>query len=166
MDSDTNQSSPDSDLEKALYFTGKVLEKYCGILNFEKLFQKLQIRLLGFILALLNQKLFDDDYISPLISSLALLGIDANSDSWLDALQYTGKLSAIITISRIFVIYQAYLNQNPAIIQLQKNSKITDSEARSLVPSIFENTQSLVEKYLFITQFRGQPKPFNWLIKL
>lgn len=58
------------------------------------------------MLALLDQVLEDDKYTSALISSIAVLGVSTAS-RWLDPLVYTPKQSAIVSTSRMLVLYQS-----------------------------------------------------------
>jgi hypothetical protein len=60
--------------------------------------------ILQFILLLLDYVLGNNKYTSALISSIAVLGISAVS-SWLSLLVYTPKQSAVISISRMLVLY-------------------------------------------------------------
>jgi hypothetical protein len=60
---------------------------------------------LQFMLLLLDYVLGDNEYMSALISSMAVLGISAES-GWLSLLVYTPKQSAVISISRMLVLYQ------------------------------------------------------------
>ena len=147
-------------------YTGKPLENFRRNRLFEKLFGKLQYNILDFILALLGQEMDNNDYISPLISGLALLGIDSNSDSWLSPILYTGKLSAIITVSRFLVVYKAYITRIYEIHQYETTEQLNILLAEKKALSIFENTKKLTSSYLLITEFGSKPKPFNWLIKL
>jgi hypothetical protein len=60
---------------------------------------------LQFMLLLLDYVLGDNKYTSALISSIVVLGISAES-SWLSLLVYTPKQSAVISISRMLVLYR------------------------------------------------------------
>jgi hypothetical protein len=61
---------------------------------------------LQFMLSLLDYVLGDNEYTSALISSIAVLGISAES-GWLNLLLYTLKQSAVISISRMLVLYRS-----------------------------------------------------------
>jgi hypothetical protein len=58
------------------------------------------------MLLLLDYVLGNNKYTSALISSIAVLGISAES-GWLSPLVYTPKQFAVISISRILVLYQS-----------------------------------------------------------
>jgi hypothetical protein len=59
---------------------------------------------LQFMLLLLDYVLGNSKYISALISSIAMLGISAES-RWLDALVYTPKQLAVVTMLYMLVLY-------------------------------------------------------------
>jgi hypothetical protein len=60
---------------------------------------------LQLILLLLDYILSDNEYTSALISSIAVLGISAES-GWLSLLIYTPKQSAVVSTLRILVLYR------------------------------------------------------------
>jgi hypothetical protein len=64
----------------------------------------LEGHVLQFMLSLLDHVLGDSEYTSALISGMAVLGISAES-GWLDPLVYTPKQSAVVTTSRMLVLY-------------------------------------------------------------
>jgi hypothetical protein len=66
----------------------------------------LEGHVLQFILSLLDHILGNNEYTSALISSIAVLGISAES-SWLSPLVYTPKQSAVISTSRMLVLYRS-----------------------------------------------------------
>ena len=63
------------------------------------------------MLALLDYKLASSEYESGLISGMAVLGVSVDR-GWLDPLMYTPKQSAIVSISRMLVLYQAHQERN------------------------------------------------------
>jgi len=56
---------------------------------------------------MLNYPLLNSEFDSSLLSAVAVLGLDTESASWTDALSFTLKLLAVITVSRALVIYSA-----------------------------------------------------------
>jgi hypothetical protein len=66
--------------------------------------EALEGHVLQFMLLLLDYVLGNSKYISALISSIAMLGISAES-GWLDLLVYTPKQLAIVTILCMLVLY-------------------------------------------------------------
>jgi hypothetical protein len=66
--------------------------------------EALEGHVLQFMLLLLDHVLGDSEYTSALISGMAVLGISAES-GWLDLLVYTPKQLAVVTTSRMLVLY-------------------------------------------------------------
>lgn len=58
------------------------------------------------MLALLDHVLGDDEYTSALMSSMAVMGIDADC-GWISPLTYTPKQAAIVNVSRMLVLYRS-----------------------------------------------------------
>ena len=61
---------------------------------------------LQFMLSLLDHVLGDNEYTSAFISSMAVLGISAES-GWLNPMVYTPKQSAVVTTSRMLILYRS-----------------------------------------------------------
>ncbi len=137
------------------------MEKYRQNITFENFFFKLRSSLLNFILALLNQPIDDDNYASPLISGLAILGANLPKETWLNPNQYTKKISAIITVSRILIVYKAYLLYLEEIRDFRLKKSFSKGEAKENSKSIFENTKILTKNHLLIIEFDFYPKLFN-----
>ncbi|KAL6151133.1 hypothetical protein ACJQWK_10446 [Exserohilum turcicum] len=74
--------------------------------DLDEVLEALQDHVLKLILALLDHKLKDNEYESPLVSAMAVLGVSTKS-GWLSPLVYTPKQSAIVTVARMLVLYQA-----------------------------------------------------------
>jgi hypothetical protein len=72
---------------------------------------------LQFMLSLLDYVLGDNEYTSALISSMAVLGISAES-GWLDPMVYTPKQSAVVTTSRMLILYRSTQLQQEQVNRL------------------------------------------------
>lgn len=64
---------------------------------------------LDFCIALLDDQLHRSIFESPIISFLAVLGIDENNNTFYEAGNYTPKLSAFIKIAQLFVLQKAVI---------------------------------------------------------
>lgn len=121
--------------------------------------------LLRFCLNLLNHTISDQEYSSPLISGLSLLGIDKN-DSWHTAINYTPKLSGILAVARWFVLKSAVLSRSQAIKQYQTSENCDYNTASENCNSHFILVKKHTNQLLVLTDFGGNPKPWNWIYKL
>lgn len=62
---------------------------------------------LNFCIALLDDQLHGNIYVSPIISFLAVLGIDESNNAFYEASNYTSKLSGFIKIAQLLVLQKA-----------------------------------------------------------
>ena len=72
----------------------------------EEVESRLESYVLSLMLALLDQELKDDEYRSVMVSASAVLGIDGER-GWMGPFGYTPKLSAIVTVARMLVLYKS-----------------------------------------------------------
>ena len=95
-------------------------------------------------LAWLDDSIGNGEYENPLVSATAILGYDAQLQTWVTPLNYTPKLSAIIKLARILIAMYA-LEQNPV-------------EPKARLHSIRKQ----------MTRFGGTqyPSPLNWCMML
>ena len=61
---------------------------------------------MGFLILLIDHDLKDDEFKSAFISAVAAFSIDINH-GWKDALGFMLTISAIVTVMRMLVLYQA-----------------------------------------------------------
>jgi hypothetical protein len=73
-----------------------------------------QQALLQFCIALLDHNLVDNEYKSPVISGLAVMGVREDK-GWDAPEDYTPKLSGIIKLARLMVIQMAYQARQASI---------------------------------------------------
>ncbi|KAK4934443.1 hypothetical protein LTR10_024294 [Elasticomyces elasticus] len=79
---------------------------------------------------------------SAMVSGIAVLGWDGASRHWRVATAYTPVISAIVTVARMLVIYQAKQTHDTAV-QRFRDSGIEEEEAEEKAPSHF----SLVKRW-------------------
>ncbi|KAF2835754.1 hypothetical protein M501DRAFT_915202, partial [Patellaria atrata CBS 101060] len=98
---------------------------------------QLESNTLAFLLSLLDHQLKDSEYQSALISATAAFGVDADQ-GWKGVLAYTPTLSAIITVARMLVLYQARQTRIRSIEEMIGRDGIDGEKAQDLAPSHFE----------------------------
>ena len=84
-----------------------------------------------------------DDFSSPVIAALAIVGIQS-SGAWMSALSYTPKLSAVVKLVRIMVVHHAW-----EVAQ----------EGREGTTDIFQQTRKMVEGFMTT----HEPTPMKWI---
>ena len=87
---------------------------------------------------MLDYDIGDSEHTNGIISALVVLAIDERNKGWKLATLYTPILSAIITISRLMVVYKAYDNRNARVKRLMRVELISEAKARQVAPSIFD----------------------------
>ena len=121
--------------------------------------------MLNFWVSMLDHSLPNSEFDSGLLSAVAVLGLDTESAGWTDAPSFTPKLSAIITISRALVIYSAWsIHQEEVAIRREQG--LSKEEAESSAPQIYELVKTMVNRFMCLTQFHGQPTPMDRLLHM
>ncbi|KAH5617489.1 hypothetical protein HBI23_255720 [Parastagonospora nodorum] len=126
--------------------------------------EELQHRMHELMLSLLDQELGDDEYSSVLISAMAVLGISATS-GWLNPLAYTPKQSAIVTTSRMLVLYQSTKMRKAAIQKLVEEGH-EEEEAVELAPGHHEFVKDMSSRFMTLEQYGGKPTPMDAILRL
>ncbi|KAH5737485.1 hypothetical protein HBI18_067960 [Parastagonospora nodorum] len=126
--------------------------------------EELQRCMHEFMMSLLDQELGDDEYSSVLISAMAVLGIGATS-GWLSPLVYTPKQSAIVTTSRMLVLYQSTKMRKAAIQRLGEEGH-EEEEAAQLAPGHHEFVKDMSSRFMTLEPYGGKPTPMDTILRL
>jgi hypothetical protein len=126
--------------------------------------EALENYVLQFMLALLDYVLGDNEYTSALISSMAVLGISADS-GWLSALVYTPKQSGVIAIARMLVLYRSTQMRQQAVDKLAEEGW-GDEDAAVMAPSYFEYVQEMANRFMTLTEYNGKLTPMDAILRL
>lgn len=89
--------------------------------------------MLEFFITLLDHAIGDNEFQNALYSGLAVLGIDV-AHGWRSAWVYTPRLSAIVTVARMLVLYRAEQERDGEIEQRRdecETQQKTQQNARS-----------------------------------
>lgn len=126
--------------------------------------EMLEASVLRFVLHLLDHPLGDNEYTSALISAMAVMGIDANS-GWISPLLYTPKQAAVVSVSRMLVLYGATQMRKTEIAQLEAEG-IDHDEAEEKAHSHFDCVQQMTNRFMTLTSYNGQPTPMDAILRL
>jgi hypothetical protein len=130
----------------------------------EELAEALQTKVLAFMLALLDHNLGDNEYQSALISAMAVLGVSAET-GWLSSLMYTPKQSAIVTVARMLVVYQASCERRRQIAKLVDDG-YGEEPAGRVASTHFELVQEMCNRFMVITDDKHPPTPMDAVFRL
>jgi RecQ family ATP-dependent DNA helicase len=100
--------------------------------------QPLQQTILRFLISLLDHQIRGNEFESGILSGLAVLGLDPDN-GWVNALNYTPILSAVVKIARILVVQYAW--------ETGGKSVLVDQTA-----SCFKSVQRSVHRFMVIDQ--------------
>jgi hypothetical protein len=98
--------------------------------------QKLEEACLDFWIAMLDHELKAGEHENAIISCIAVLGLETQDGGWMDAMNFTPILLAIVTIARGLVVYAAWVTYDKAITKGLEEG-LQKKEAIENAPSIF-----------------------------
>lgn len=119
----------------------------------EKLVLKLALRLL-------DHSLGDNEYGSALLSAMAALGVGTDH-GWLSPLGYTAKQAAVVSVSRMLVLYQAKLKREEQITKLD-----AQGQPREKAHEHFELVKRMANRFMTLTQYDGKATPMDSILRL
>lgn len=126
--------------------------------------KRLEELVLAFMLALLDHVLGDDEYTSALMSSMAVMGIDADC-GWISPLTYTPKQAAIVNVSRMLVLYRSTQMRASHIAQLQEEG-FGAHDAQSIAHSHYYFVCEMANRFMTLTSYGGEPTPIDAIQRL
>lgn len=126
--------------------------------------EELQGRVHEFMLALLDQVLGDDEYTSALISGMAVLEVSTAS-GWLDPLVYTPKQSAIVSTSRMLVLYQSTKMRQQEVEKWTAQGYGAE-DAAAMAPGHYEFVQDMSHRFMTLVQYGRKPTPMDAILRL
>jgi hypothetical protein len=126
--------------------------------------EALEGHVLQFMLSLLDHVLGDSEYTSALISGMAVLGISAES-GWLDLLVYTPKQSAVVTTSRMLVLYQSTQMQQEQVDKLTAKGWGLE-DAAGIAPPYLQFVQEIASHFITLTEYNGKLTLIDSILQL
>lgn len=117
-----------------------------------------------FWLSMFDHELKEGEYESAVISALAVLGLDTN-EGWASAMNYTPKLSAIVTVTRALIVYQAWIQRQDHIRELTEDGN-TQERAKQEAVSIYDLVKEMVHRFMTLTSFGGRPSPMDRVLHM
>ena len=125
-----------------------------------------------FWVSILDHDIKDRASRNALISALAVMGID-EAGGWKSPLTYTPILSAVVTVSKMIVLYQAYLRRNKDIERITRerlNQDFDEETAKRMAcedaPAHFDLVQVMAHRFMGLTSHGGRPSPMDSILHL
>jgi superfamily II DNA helicase RecQ len=119
---------------------------------------------LQLMLSLLDHVLSDNEYTSALISGMAVLGISAES-GWLSPLIYTPKQSAVVSTSRMLVLYRSTQMRQDQIDKLAAEGWGAEDAAAMATPHL-EFVRDMANRFMTLIEYNGKPTPMDSILRL
>jgi hypothetical protein len=126
--------------------------------------EALEGHVLQFMLSLLDHVLGDNEYTSALISGMAVLGISAES-GWLSPLTYTPKQSAMVSTSRMLVLYRSTQMRREQVGKLSAEGWGLE-DAAAMAPPHLEFVQDMANRFMTLSEYNGKPTPMDSILRL
>ncbi|KAI9881994.1 MAG: hypothetical protein M1823_006286, partial [Watsoniomyces obsoletus] len=127
--------------------------------------EELERHVLAFLVSLLDHQLGDDYYKSALVSATAVLGVDWDR-GWKSPLVYTTTLSAVVTVSKMLVLYSAVQARKKQIAEIRETEGWSQEDAEDQAQSHVALVQEMVTSFMTLTAFGGKPTPIDWVLRL
>lgn len=110
----------------------------------------------GWMFGLVDHQLPANQTESALVSASLAMGIVPKTGKWILPKHYTPKLSALVTTSKLIVLYKAYLDPTSCSANTPKDGKVP----------LYQLVRQLADRALRPTSENGYPHPVNWFIGL
>jgi superfamily II DNA helicase RecQ len=119
---------------------------------------------LSFWIVMFDHELKDHEFESGIISALAIVGIMRPKGGYMAAINYTPKLSAVVTVLRALVVYQAW-EERQADIQRRIDEGSDEKEAREQARATIEGVRESVRRFMTLTEYGGKVAPMNHILQ-
>ena len=81
-------------------------------------------------------------------------------------MDYTPKISAIVTVARMLVLYQAKREREDEVARLMEQDAWSREDAEEQAPSHFELVKKMANRFMTLTSHGGNPSPMDWMLRL
>lgn len=134
--------------------------------------KRLEDAIVQFWISMLDHDIGDSEYSNALVGALAVLGIETNG-GWKSPLIYTPMLSAVVTTSKMIVLYRAYLTREDEVKKIARvriEEGFGDDVAKKMAcedaPAHFDLVQRMADRFMGLTSKGGRPSPMDYILRL
>lgn len=134
--------------------------------------EALSRELVRFWISILDHDIKDRQSASALVGAMAVLGID-ESGGWKSPLVYTPIQSAVVTLSKMIVLYSASLTRREMVERMTQERieegfrpPIAKAIAEERATSCVELVRQMANRFMQITSNEGQPSPMDCILHL
>ena len=119
---------------------------------------------LAFWIAMFDHEMKNHEYDSAIVSGLAVLGIKRTGEGFVAAIDYTPKLSAVVTVLRGLVVYRAW-NERQAEISRCEGEGMSRAKAQQSARGVHEFVQEPVRRFMTLIEYGGSSTPMNHILQ-
>jgi superfamily II DNA helicase RecQ len=122
--------------------------------------ERIRDSIVAFWMSLIQHPLDDSEWDSGLISGLAVLGLDTNTGGWATAMNYTPRLSAVVTVTRALVVYFAWHQRDQQVQEYIQQGQ-SEQEARNNSVKVWEIVSDIARRFMTLQDQGGHPTPLD-----
>ena len=100
-----------------------------------------------------------------MVSASAVLGIDGER-GWMGPFGYTPKLSAIVTVARMLVLYKSTKLRQERVADIMEKEGWEREVAEEMAPGHVELVQKMADRFTTLTPHGWAPTPMDWILRL
>jgi hypothetical protein len=119
---------------------------------------------LTFWIAMFDHEMKGHKYDSAIVSRLVVIGIRRTGEGFAAAIDYTPKLSAIMTMLRGLVVYWAW-KERQADISRYESEGISRQKAQQAVRGIDEFVREPVRRFMTLMEYGSPSTPINHILQ-
>lgn len=134
--------------------------------------EKLSKELVQFWVSILDHDIKDRQSASALVGAMAVLGID-ESGGWKSPLVYTPIQSAVVTLSKMIVLYSASLTRRETVERVTRERTeegsgpaMARTMAEEVAPACVDLVRQMANRFMQITSNEGRPSPMDSILHL
>jgi superfamily II DNA helicase RecQ len=119
---------------------------------------------LAFWIAMFDHEMKGHEYDSAIISGLAVIGIRRTGEGFAAAIDYTPKLSAVVTVLRGLVVYRAW-KERQADISRYEGEGMSRQKAQQVACGVDEFVREPVRRFMTLMEYGGPSTPMNHILQ-
>jgi len=119
---------------------------------------------LAFWIAMFDHEMKNHEYDSAIVSGLAIIGIRRTGEGFVAAIDYTPKLSAVVTVLRGLVVYWAW-KERQVDIGRYEGEGMSRVKAQQTARGVDELIREPVRRFMTLMEYGGRSTPMNHILQ-
>ena len=127
--------------------------------------KRLKDHVLMYLLSLLNHNLKNNEYRSMFMNIMIMLRVNSDCE-WKNVLNYMLKISVIVTVIRMLMLYQIKKKQKNKMIWLMKQNAWNRKNAKKQASSYFKLIKKMINCFMILINHNRNFNLMNWMLCL